>query len=87
MASKKLTNKEIQVALVTLDRITSALNTAVVALCYATKVKGTELDKVTAEEYIDFTQKHVHPLVRRAEELVAEASKKVAEEAKKSVEE
>ena len=46
MANKKPNKEEMLQELVMLDRVTNALNTAVVALMYINKVKGNELDKV-----------------------------------------
>ena len=80
---KKLTISDLQKEIIMLEKVTNALNTAVVALAYATKIKGNELDKVTSEEYVDYVTKHVHPLVIRGDELVAETAKKAAEELKK----
>lgn len=78
----KLSNKDIQREIVMLERVTNALNTAVVALAYAVKIKGDELDKVTSEDYVKYVTEHVHPLVRRADELVAETAAKTAEKIK-----
>ena len=89
MAEKKksLTLKDLQREVIMLDQVTNALNTALVALYKVVGVKGDELDNVTGEEYVKFVQEHVHPIVRKADEIVAEVGKKAAEEAKKAVEE
>lgn len=89
MADRKPTKNEMLQELVMLDRVTNALNTAVVALMYINKVKGTELDKVKTEDYVKYVQEHVHPLMRRADEIVKEAAaqaKKDIDEAVKEVE-
>ena len=78
-----ITKADMERELIALDRITNALNTAVVALMYINQVKGTELDDVKAEDYVKFVQEHIHPLVRRADEI----SKEVAEKASKSAKE
>ena len=83
MANKKPNKDEMLQELVMLDRVTNALNTAVVALMYINKVKGTELDKVKTEDYIKYVQEHVHPLMRRADAIVKEAG----EMAKKEIDE
>lgn len=83
-AKSKITVEDLAVQISVLDQVTSALNTAVVALAYAMKVKGNELDKVTSEKYVEFVSEHVHPLVRRADELVLETAKKAVEEVKKN---
>lgn len=87
MASNKktVTVKDLQREIVALDRIAEALNTAVVALYYVTKVKGDELDGVKSDDYVKFVQEHVHPLMRRADEIVKEASEKMAKQAKEAV--
>lgn len=87
MAKKKLTIDDLQKEIIMLDRITNALNTAVVALAYTMKVKGNELDKVKSEDYTKYITEHVHPLVRRADEIVAEVAAKTAEQIKKEEEE
>lgn len=84
-SNKKPTQKDILRALDALDRVTEALNNAVVALYYITNVKGDELDKVTADEYIAFVQEHVHPLMRRTDEIVREATEKLAKQAEEAV--
>lgn len=84
-SSKKPTMKDLQRAIVALDRVTEALNTAVVALYYISKVKGDELDKVTSDEYVKFVQEHVHPLMRRADEIVKDASEKLAKQAEEAI--
>lgn len=80
--ANKLTTKDLQKEIIILEQVTNALNTAVVALAYAMKVKGDELDKVTSEDYVKYVKEHVHPLVRRADELVLEEAKKAAEKVK-----
>lgn len=82
MAGKKPTKDDMLRELVMLDRVTNALNTAVVALMYINKVKGTELDKVKTEDYVKYVEEHVHPLMRRADEIVKEA----AEQSKEAIE-
>lgn len=89
MATKKkqtLTKADIEKELIALDRITNALNTAVVALYYINGVKGTELDKVKPEDYVKFVQEHIHPLVRRADEISKEVAEKASKSAKEAVE-
>jgi hypothetical protein len=87
-ASKNtLSQEDITRELIALDRVTNALNTAIVALYYIVGVKGDELDKVNVEDYVKFVQEHIHPVVRRADELAKELADKTAEEAKKAVEE
>ena len=56
MPAKKstLTKADIERELIALDRITQALNTAVVALYYLVKPDGKALDKVTPEEYVKY---------------------------------
>lgn len=84
---KKLTVKDLQQEIAILDNITNALNTAIVALYKIVDVKGDELDKVTAEDYVKYVQEHVHPIVRRADELSREVAEKAAKSAKEAVEE
>jgi CO dehydrogenase/acetyl-CoA synthase beta subunit len=83
----KISQEDIERELIALDRVTNALNTAIVALYYIVGVKGDELDKVKVEDYVKFVQEHIHPVVRRADELAKELADKTAEEAKKAVEE
>ena len=89
MPSKKttLTKADIERELIALDRITQALNTAVVALYYLVKPDGKLLEKVTPEEYVKYVQENIHPIVLRADEISKEVAKKAAESAKKAVEE
>lgn len=84
---KKLTVKDLQQEIAVLDNITNALNTAIVALYKIINVKGDELDNVTAEDYVKYVQEHVHPIVRRADELSREVAEKAAKSAKEAVEE
>lgn len=86
-ASNKLSQEDITRELVALDRVTNALNTAIVALYYIVGVKGNELDDVKVEDYVKFVQDKIHPIVRRADEIAKELADKTAEEAKKAVEE
>lgn len=83
----KISQEDIERELIALDRVTNALNTAIVALYYIVGVKGDELDKVSVEDYVKFVQEHIHPVVRRADEIAKELADKTAEEAKKAVEE
>lgn len=87
MADRKPTKNEMLQELVMLDRVTNALNTAVVALMYINKVKGTELDKVKTEDYVKYVQEHVHPLMRRADEIVKEAAAQAKKDIDEAVEE
>lgn len=86
MSTKKttLSKADMEKELIALDRVANALNTAIVALMYINKVKGDELDKVTGEEYVKFVQEHIHPLVRRADEITREVADKAAKSAKEA---
>lgn len=88
MATKKttLTKADIERELIALDRITQALNTAVVALYYITKPDKKALDKVKPEEYVKYIQENIHPLVRRADEISKEVAQKASKSAKEAVE-
>lgn len=79
---KKLTNAEITKELVYLERLTNALNTAVVAMSYVLKVKGNELDDVDIDDYLKFVSDNLHPLVRKADEIAAAVAKRELENAK-----
>lgn len=83
MASKMPSKSEMLQELAMLDRVTNALNTACVAMMYIMKVKGNELDKVKTEDYVKYVTEHVHPLMKRADEIVKEA----AAQAKKEIDE
>lgn len=84
--AKKPTVEELQRELAIVERMNSALNTACVAIAYAAKVKGNELDKVKPEDYVKFVEKHVHPLVKKADEIAEEYAKSRYEEIKKQAE-
>lgn len=88
MPTKKttLSKADIEKELIALDRITNALNTAVVALYYIVGVKGDELDKVKVEDYVKYVQEKIHPIVRRADEMTKELADKTAKSAKEAVE-
>ena len=86
-SNKKPTNKDMMRAITALDRVTEALNNATVALFYINKVKGDELDNVTSDEYVKFVQEHVHPLMRRTDEIVKEATEKLSKQAEEAVKE
>lgn len=66
-----------------LTDLVNVLNNSVIALAYASNIKGNELDKLTADEYVEFVHKNVHPLTRKATELVTEIAKKTKEEIEK----
>lgn len=90
MAQKKPTKDDMLRELVMLDQVTNALNTAMVAMFYIAKVKGNELDKVDTDEYVKYCEEHVHPLMKRADEIVRDAAlkaKKAVEEAKEPINE
>ena len=88
MPAKKtsLSKADIERELIALDRITQALNTAVVALYYLTKPDVKGLDKVTAEEYVKYVQENVHTIVRKADEISREVAEKASKSAKEAVE-
>lgn len=86
-AKSALSKADIERELIALDRITNALNTAIVALYYIVGVKGNELDKVKAEDYVKYVQDKIHPIVRRADEISKELAEKTAKSAKEAVEE
>lgn len=85
-AKSALSKADIERELIALDRITNALNTAIVALYYIVGVKGNELDKVKAEDYVKYVQEKIHPIVRRADEITKELADKTAKSAKEAVE-
>ena len=85
--SNKLSQEDITRELIALDRVTNALNTAIVALYYIVGVKGDELDKVKVEDYVKYVQDKIHPIVRRADEMSKELAEKTAKSAKEAVEE
>ena len=82
-----MSKADIERELIALDRVTNALNTAVVALYYIVGVKGNELDKVKVEDYVKYVQEKIHPIVRKADDISKELAEKTAKEAKKAVEE
>lgn len=86
-AANKLSQEDITRELVALDRVTNALNTAIVALYYIVGVKGNELDDVKVEDYVKFVQEKIHPIVRCADEISKELAEKTAKSAKEAVEE
>lgn len=88
MPSKKttLTKADIERELIALDRITQALNTAVVALYYLVKPDIKDLEKVSAEEYVKYIQEKIHPIVLKADEIAKEVAKKASKSAKEAVE-
>ena len=53
---------------------------------YISKVKGNELDKVKTEDYVKYVEEHVHPLMRRADEIVKEAGQMAKKEIEEAVE-
>ena len=89
MPAKKstLTKADIERELIALDRITQALNTAVVALYYLVKPDVKDLEKVTPEEYVKYIQENVHPIVLKADEISRAVAEKAAKSAKEAVEE
>lgn len=78
-----LTKADIERELVALDRVTQALNTAVVALYYLTKPDIKDIKDVSPEDYVKYIQENIHPIVLKADEI----SRKVAEKAAKSAKE
>jgi len=88
MPAKKssLTKADMERELIALDRMTQALNTAIVALYYAVKPDKELLKGVTAEEYVKFVQDNVHPIVRDADNIAKELAQKASESAKEAVE-
>lgn len=87
MANKTPTKSEMLQELAMLDRVTNALNTACVALMYICKVKGNELDNVKTEDYVKYVTEHVHPLMKRADEIVKDAAAKAKKEIDEAVDE
>jgi hypothetical protein len=87
MASKMPSKSEMLQELAMLDRVTNALNTACVAMMYIMKVKGNELDKVKTEDYVKYVTEHVHPLMKRADEIVKEAAAQAKKEIDEAVDE
>ena len=73
MAGKKPTKDEMIQEIAILDRVTNALNTAIVAMMFIYGVKGDELNNVKAEDYVKYVTEHVHPLMREADRIVKEA--------------
>ena len=84
--SKKPTVEQLQRELAIVERMNSALNTAIVAIAYASKVKGNELDKVKPKDYVKFVEEHVHPLVKKADEIAEAYAKERFEEITKAAE-
>lgn len=82
-----MSKADIERELIALDRVTNALNTAIVALYYIVGVKGNELDNVKVEDYVKYVQEKIHPIVRKADDISKELAEKTAKEAKKAVEE
>lgn len=70
-----------------LESITSALNTALVAVAYSAGVKSDSLDKTSMEEYVKYVHEQIHPLVRRADQIVGEVAKVEMEKQKAAVKE
>lgn len=66
-----------------LTDLVNVLNNAVVAISYGAGIRGDELDKISADDYVKYVHEHVHPLTRRATEIVTEIAQKTKEEIEK----
>lgn len=66
-----------------LTDLVNVLNNAVVAISYGAGIRGDELDKLSADDYVQYVHEHVHPLTRRATEIVTEIALKTKEEIEK----
>lgn len=80
-----MTLEQLTENLFVLKQMLDTLNIAIAGVAYALGVKGDALDKTKPQEYFDWIQKELHPLVRRTNDLHKEISKIVAKDAKKAV--
>ena len=63
-----------------LTDLVNVLNNAVVAIAYGAGIRGDELDKLSADDYVKYVHEHVHPLTRRATEIVTDIAIKTKKE-------
>lgn len=86
MATKTVSKTDMLRELQILDRVTEALNTAVVALMYINNIKGDELDNVKMEDYVKFCNEHVSKFMKGADRIVKEAAEQSRQDLQKETE-
>lgn len=70
-----------------LKNMVDTLNIAIAGVAKAADIKADALDKLTAEEYVDWVQNTLHPIVRATNKLHEEWAEITAKEAEKAVKE
>lgn len=81
--AKKLTTAErltnLEKNMYSVEQLINACNNAIIALAYSIKLKGDELDELTAEGYKEFVENSVHPMMKRVTSIVDEIVKEARE--------
>lgn len=80
-------NKKLTARLYELEHVTKSLNIALIGFAYTTKVKPKRLKGATADEFLKYIEEHVHPVIRRADELTGEIAEKAKSEIAKQAKE
>lgn len=74
-------NRAITKRLYEAEHIIKSLNIALIGLAYTSKVTPKRVNNATADQFLEFIEKNVHPMIRRADELTGE----IAEKAKRDI--
>ena len=63
------------------EHIIKSLNIALIGMAYSLKVNPKRINRATSDQFLEFIEKNVHPMIRQADKLTGE----VAEKAKKDI--
>lgn len=69
------------------EHIIKSLNIALIGLAYTSKVTPKRVNNATADQFLEFIEKNVHPMIRRADELTGEIAEKAKQDIAKQTKE
>lgn len=91
-AIKKLQedNKSLTKRLYEAEHVLKSLNIAIIGIAYTMKVNAKRIEAADADAFLKYIEEHVHPVIRRSDQLTSEiadkAKKDIAKKAKKAKE-
>lgn len=80
-------NRAITKRLYEAEHIIKSLNIALIGMAYTSKVTPKRVNNATADQFLEFIERNVHPMIRRSDELTGEIAEKAKQDIAKQTKE
>ena len=79
--------KKLTARLYEAEHVIKSLNIARIGMAYTLKVNPKRINGATADQFLEFIEKNVHPMIRRADELTGQVAEKAKQDIAKQTKE